>query len=66
MRGHYFYGDYCAGWVRSFRFSNGQAADQKTWDFGAIGNILSFGEDGNGELYVLSSNGNVYRMVARN
>ncbi|MGH7459978.1 MAG: PQQ-dependent sugar dehydrogenase [Longimicrobiales bacterium] len=66
VRGHYFYADYCAGWVRSFRYNNGQAADQKTWDFGNIGSILSFGEDANGELYVLSANGTVYRMAKRN
>lgn len=65
LRGLYFYGDYCAGWIRSFRFSGGQATDQKTWDLGSIGSILSFGEDGNRELYVLSSNGRVYRFVER-
>jgi glucose/arabinose dehydrogenase len=54
LRGHYFYGDYCQGWVRSFRYANGQATDPRTWDLGSIGQILSFGEDSSGEMYVLS------------
>lgn len=65
LRGHYFYADYCAGWVRSFRYSNGQAADERNWDLGSIGSILSFGEDANGELYVLSANGSVHRLVEK-
>lgn len=63
LRGHYFYADYCGGWVRSFRYSGGAAADRRSWDFGSIGSVLSFGEDAAGELYVLSGNGRVYRMV---
>lgn len=63
VRGHYFYADYCGGWVRSFRYSGGAAADRRSWDFGSIGSVLSFGEDAAGELYVLSGNGRVYRMV---
>jgi glucose/arabinose dehydrogenase len=65
LRGHYFYGDYCQGWIRSFRYDNGQAADQRSWDFGNIGSILSFGEDSSGELYVLTANGIVRRFVER-
>ncbi len=63
LQGHYFYADYCEGWVRSFRYRGGAAADRRTWDFGDVGNVLSFGEDGAGELYVLSDRGKVYRMV---
>jgi glucose/arabinose dehydrogenase len=66
LRGHYFYGDYCAGWVRSFRFVNGQATEQMSWDIGSYGRILSFGEDGVGEMYLLSDNGSVYRFVQAN
>lgn len=66
LRGAYFYADYCAGWVRSFRYDNGTASAQHEWDFGDLGQILSFGEDSAGELYilsVLSGNGGVYRIV---
>ncbi len=63
LQGTYFYADYCAGWVRSFRYANNAATEQQEWAFGALGNILSFGEDAAGELYILSANGTVYRIV---
>ena len=62
LRGHYFYGDYCAGWVRSFRYANGQLSKQYAWQLGPVGQILSFGEDAAGAMYLLSANGNVYRF----
>ena len=64
LRGHYFYGDYCQGWVRSFRYANGRVRDEREWELGDVGNVLSFGEDAEGELYLTSSNGRVYRFVA--
>ena len=62
--GHYFYGDFCAGWVRSFRYRNGQAVDRVSWTFGGVGTISSFGQDAQGELYLTSfTNGAVYKLV---
>jgi glucose/arabinose dehydrogenase len=60
--GHYFYSDYCTGFLRSFRYDNGEAAEQRNWSVGSLGSVLSFGEDAAGELYVLSANGRVYRL----
>lgn len=61
--GHYFYSDYCSGWLRSFRYERGAAADQRAWRVQVPGGVLSFGEDAFGELYVLSANGTAYRLV---
>ncbi len=63
LQGHYFYSDYCTGWLKSFRF-DGAIKDQRAWGLG-LGSVLSFGEDATGELYVLSANGKVYRLVSR-
>jgi len=63
VRGHYFYSDYCSGWLRSFRLSGGVAVDQRDWALASIGNVTSFGVDGAGELYVLSANGRAYRVA---
>jgi glucose/arabinose dehydrogenase/anti-sigma factor RsiW len=63
--GHYLYSDYCTGFLRSFTFGNGAVTGQRYWDVGSIGSVLSFGEDGAGEVYVLSSNGAVYRIVEK-
>jgi glucose/arabinose dehydrogenase len=61
--GHYFYSDYCLGFLKSFRYQNGSAFEQNNWDVGSIGSITSFGQDAAGELYMTSSNGRVYRIV---
>jgi glucose/arabinose dehydrogenase len=63
IAGHYFYGDYCAGFVKSFRFQGGAATDERTWELGNIGNITSFGQDAAGELYITSGNGTIYRIA---
>ncbi len=64
LRGHYFYSDYCGGWVRSFRFDNGAAADQFQWSALAPGgSVPGFGVDAAGELYVMSAQGVVFKIV---
>jgi len=66
LQGHYFYSDFCAGFVRSFRLQDGAAVDQFRWPTLAPGpNIPGFGRDAAGELYILATNGVVYRMVPR-
>ncbi|HEX6132532.1 MAG TPA: PQQ-dependent sugar dehydrogenase, partial [Longimicrobiales bacterium] len=62
LQGHYFYSDYCGGWLRSLRLAGGAATDHREWAVGDIGQVLSFGVDADGELYVLSGNGSVYRL----
>ena len=62
--GQYFYSDYCSGWMRSFSYANGAVTGQTSWSLNvSLGNVLSFGEDSAGELYVLSAGGGVYRIA---
>ncbi|MBS3940336.1 MAG: PQQ-dependent sugar dehydrogenase [Actinobacteria bacterium] len=64
LTGHYVFGDYCRGWVRSLHYDGDGADHVTTHDgVGAIGNVYSFGTDGAGELYVLTPQG-VFRLVA--
>ena len=50
--------------MRSFRLSNGTAADRRDWpSLRPGGQITSFGEDAGGELYVMISSGKVFRIV---
>jgi glucose/arabinose dehydrogenase len=64
LQGHYFYSDYCSGFVRSFRLEDGIAVDQYQWTALAPGaNVPGFGRDAAGELYILGTNGVVYRIV---
>lgn len=63
--GHYFYSDFCSGWLRSIRLdASGALAEEREWDVGPLGQVLSFGVDAAGALYVLSGNGTVYRLGA--
>ncbi len=63
IQGTYFYADFCAGFVRSFRFNNGSALEQREWPLLAAPSITSFGQDGLGELYILTTGGDVFRIV---
>jgi glucose/arabinose dehydrogenase len=66
LQGHYFYADFCSGWVRSFRWENGTVADQFQWaTLAPGGNVPSFGRDAAGELYVMSTGGAVFKIVPR-
>lgn len=66
LQGHYFYADYCEGWVRSFRLENGQAVEPQQWPTLAPGGAVpSFGRDAAGELYVMNTEGRVFRIVPR-
>ncbi|MGH3442498.1 MAG: PQQ-dependent sugar dehydrogenase [Nitriliruptorales bacterium] len=65
--GTYVYGELCAGWVRSFR---AEARGDGTFDVGeerelltGLGGVISFGEDGAGELYVITVDDQVAKLV---
>jgi len=65
LEGVYFFGDYCQGWVRSFRYAGGTATELTEWPaLHTASPLNSFGEDAAGELYVLESSGRVSRIVA--
>jgi glucose/arabinose dehydrogenase len=65
LDGTYLYADFCAGFVRSFRFQNGQVVDQFDWPTlrqpGRF--VTSFGEDAQGELYILTQGGGLWRIA---
>jgi glucose/arabinose dehydrogenase len=66
LQGHYFYADYCQGWVRSFRYADGGVSDEADWPtLRPGGSVPSFGEDAAGELYVVSAEGTVWKIVPR-
>lgn len=64
LTGDYFYGDYCVGWIRSFRLADGQPTEETTWSnrFGEPGQITSFATDAAGEILVLLQSGEVLRI----
>ena len=63
LRGHYFYGDYCSSWVKSFLLSGTRAGQPLDWATLRPGSqITSFGEDAGGEVYIIVSSGRVFRI----
>lgn len=64
LQGTYFYADFCSGFVRSFRYVSGQVTEHADWSsIRPGGNITSFGEDAQGELYLMTSQGGLFRVV---
>ena len=60
--GRYVYSDYCAGFLRSFLAAGRTAAEQRDWNVSKVGQVVSFGRDGQGELYVLAGSG-IWKIV---
>ncbi|MCI0544706.1 MAG: PQQ-dependent sugar dehydrogenase, partial [Actinobacteria bacterium] len=64
LAGTYFYGDFCGGWVNSFRYENSVVGPVTSrTDLGNVPLLSSFGYDGAGELYVTSLQGGVVRKI---
>lgn len=70
LQGHYFFTDYCTAILRSFRYDAGKAAD--SWDWKAaldpeftLAKLVTFGEDQDGELYLVSHEGPIYKLVRK-
>lgn len=65
LAGQYLFSDYCGGWLKSVRRTDGSVSAPLDWGIPQVGNITSFGQDGHKELYMLSETGSVYRIVPR-
>ena len=69
IQGLYFFSDYCTGKIWSITVIDGKAQHLKNWtDILNVGGdetvyISSFGEDSNGELYIVDINGGIYKIV---
>ena len=64
LDGHYFYGDYCGGWIRSVVRDGDGFTETEWFPPGTVDGLTGFGVDADGELYVLGTEGPVYRIEA--
>ncbi|MDH5422982.1 MAG: PQQ-dependent sugar dehydrogenase [Acidimicrobiia bacterium] len=63
LNGHFLYGDYCSGWIRSIRVVGGSVVSEgDLTSLGAAFGLVSFGQDGLGNTYVIRG-GTVYQLV---
>jgi glucose/arabinose dehydrogenase len=70
LQGAYFFADFCSNRIWSFRYVNGAVTElqerQSELDppgSSAIANIVGFGEDAMGELYICDMSGSIYKIV---
>jgi glucose/arabinose dehydrogenase len=61
LRGAYVFADYCEGDLRALRQENGQVVVERFLDASAA-NVAAFGQDHDGELYVLSQGDGLLRI----
>lgn len=64
LRGRYLYSDFCSGFLRSFNYEDGEARERREWAVPQLENVMSFGQDAAGELYILTGGGMIYRIIA--
>jgi glucose/arabinose dehydrogenase len=62
LYGRYIYGDFCTGEVRSLVPDQPKARDDRALGI-KVPTLASFGEDNRGNIYAVSLNGPVYRLV---
>lgn len=65
LAGRYFYSDFCGGYLKSLQAGgagNG-VREHVDWNIPDIGNVVSFGRDGDGELYIVASDGRIHKII---
>ena len=62
LAGRYFYSDFCAGFLKSFFATGAGIVEQRDWNIPDIGRVISFGQDAEGELYLLADTGTIYKI----
>jgi glucose/arabinose dehydrogenase len=60
LDGHYFFSDFCTGFIRSYTDGTGEIDWTPMTD--AVAKVSGFGIGGDGELYVISLGGTVFRL----
>ncbi len=71
LRGRYFFADFVNGRIWSLRPRKDGFSDLVFWssdrlpiDRGELNNVASFGEDANGELYIIDFGGDIFKFVS--
>ncbi len=70
LEGVYFYSDYCTALLRSFRYQDGRAVEHRDWKAALdpesqLAKVAAFGQDHEGELYVVTHEGPIFKLARR-
>jgi glucose/arabinose dehydrogenase len=63
IAGQYFFSDYCGGWLRSVTVEEPHTISDWTDEVGVPGNVVGFGTDRSGEMYVLTTS-EILKVIA--
>lgn len=63
LDGAYLYSDLCGKFLRGFFYNGSELVESREWPVPIDSNVMSFGEDGSGELYMLTLEGDIFRIV---
>lgn len=65
LAGRYFYSDFCGGYLKSLQAagSGNGVREHVDWNIPDIGNVVSFGRDADGELYIVGSDGRIHKII---
>ena len=64
LSGRYLFSDFCGGYLKSFLAgANGGVSEERDWNLPDIGRVLSFGQDQQGELYLITASSRVHKIV---
>lgn len=63
LEGHYLFADFGSGWIRSFDTADAEPAVFEWFEDGSVALPTSFGVDAQGEIYVTSAGGSLYRIT---
>jgi len=62
LAGRYFYSDFCTGFLKSFSATSAGIVEQRDWNLPDIGRVVSFGQDAEGELYLVAASGTIHKI----
>ncbi|HEY0708916.1 MAG TPA: PQQ-dependent sugar dehydrogenase, partial [Polyangia bacterium] len=68
--GMYFYSDFCTALLRSFRWKDGKVSESYDWKAAldpesTLAKVSAFAEDQDGELYLITHEGPIYKFTRR-
>ena len=68
LAGRYIFGDYCTGVVTTLRYADGKVSDVQGlgFNFSEANQLTSFGTDSDGEIYLMTENGVINKIVPAN
>lgn len=66
LQGQYLYSDFCGGYLRSLSIQDGRTGEQTDWSdqVGFLRRVTAFGVDHTGEVYLLTPDRGIYKIVA--